>query len=34
MMQEERKAAGILDKSIDKNIRNTEDLLNSFLPNV
>lgn len=34
MMQEERKAAGILDKSIDKNIKDTESLLNSFLPNV
>ena len=33
-MQEQRKAAGILDKSIDKNIKSTEQLLQSFFPNV
>jgi len=33
-MQEERRAAGILDKSIDKNIKDTETLLQSFFPNV
>lgn len=34
LMQEERKQAGILDKSIDRNIKNTEQLLASFMPNV
>ena len=33
-MQEQRKAAGVLDKSIDTNIKNTEQLLRSFFPNV
>ena len=34
LMEEERKKAGILDKSIDSNIRSTEALLESFMPNV
>ena len=34
LMQEQRKAAGLLDKSIDQNIKNTEQLLQSFFPNV
>ena len=31
--QEEQRAAGILNKSIDKNIKDTESLLQSFFPN-